>query len=692
MRSVAIVRDITERKQTEEALVRAKEEWERTFASVPDLIAILDNQHRVLRVNAAMAARLGAKAEECIGVRCYEVVHGLSEPPDYCPHSRTIKDGRQHIEEVHEDRLGGDFVVSTTPLYDGQGQMIGTVHVAHDITKRKRAEEALQESEKRMQRAQEIAHLGSWELDVVNNQLSWSDEVYRIFGLKPQEFGATYDAFLEAVHPDDRAAVDAAYSGSLREGRDTYEIEHRVVRRSTGEVRIVHEKCEHVRDASGRIIRSVGMVHDITQRKKILEALQKAHSRLEQRVAERTAELTQAYKKLETEMAERAKVEEQLRQAHKMEAIGTLAGGIAHDFNNILASILGFTEMAVEDVSDRPDVEKNLQRVLKSTMRARDLVKQILAFSRKTEHTGAPIALSPLIKETVQLLRASIPTTIDIVLNIAATSDTILASPVEMQQILMNLSSNASLAMQERGGTIGISLNDIDFQPESPMFEQGVAPGEYLQLVVRDTGIGMSSDVMKRVFEPFFTTRAVGKGTGMGLAVVYGIVKSLNGAITVESEPGIGSTFRIFLPKLKTEVKAEPVRAATSSGGHERILFVDDEDLLAELNSERLKSLGYEVVTTTSSREALDLFKAEPERFDLVITDYTMPHLTGVDLAKEILTIRGGIPIILCTGHSDSVSPEIAKEKGIREFLMKPLSRQEMAAAIRRVLDSKTGT
>ena len=302
-----------------------------------------------------------------------------------------------------------------------------------------------------------------------------------------------------------------------------------------------------------------------------------------------------------------------------------------------------------------------------------------------------PIALSPVIKESVQLLRASIPTTVQIVLNMSATADTVLAAPVEMQQILMNLSSNASLAMEEKGGTLEISLNDIDFQSDSPVFEQDVAPGEYIQLVVRDTGIGMTPEVMKRVFEPFFTTRGVGKGTGMGLAVVYGIVKGLNGTITVESEPAVGSVFRVVLPKAKTKAKTEPVKTVASSGGHERILFVDDEDLLAELNSERLKSLGYEVTATTSSREALALFKAKPESFDLVVTDYTMPHLTGLDLAGELLTVRGDIPIILCTGHSDSVSPEIAKKKGIRDFLMKPLSKQEIAEAIRRVLDSKIG-
>jgi len=234
---------------------------------VPDLITILDNDHRVLQVNEAMARRLGLKPEECVGLSCHEAVHGTSGPPECCPHSRTLVDGREHVEELHVDRLGGDFLVTTTPLLDKEGERIGSVHIARDITERKRMEEGLRKSEERLKRAQEISHVGSWDLDLIKNELTWSDETYRIFGLQPQEFCATYEAFLEAVHPEDRALVDAAYSDSVREGKDLYEIEHRIVRKPRDEIRIVHEKCEHFRDAKGSIIRSVGMVHDITEQK-----------------------------------------------------------------------------------------------------------------------------------------------------------------------------------------------------------------------------------------------------------------------------------------------------------------------------------------------------------------------------------------------------------------------------------------
>jgi two-component system, cell cycle sensor histidine kinase and response regulator CckA len=387
------------------------------------------------------------------------------------------------------------------------------------------------------------------------------------------------------------------------------------------------------------------------------------------------------------DITERKQGEEQLRHAQKMEAIGALAGGIAHDFNNILGSILGFTEMAIEDIPERPEVQKSLHNVLKSTTRAKNLVEQILAFSRKASYVRGPISISPIITETVQLLRASIPATIRIELALGAISDTIFADPVEVKQILMNLVTNASLAMQAKGGTLEISLIDVDFTPDLPVLETEVIPGKYVQLVVKDTGIGMSPQVMKRVFEPFFTTREVGKGKGMGLAVVYGIVRDLQGTIAVESEPGVGSTFQALLPKVKTEVKDKRPQTFRVLQGTESILFIDDEHMLMEWGRTLLERLGYTVTTSTDPTEALNTFCSDPSRFDLVITDQTMPSMTGVQLAKELFKARPDIPIVLCTGHSETISADKAKEMGIRLFLMKPVARQELAEAVRRVLD-----
>ncbi len=382
---------------------------------------------------------------------------------------------------------------------------------------------------------------------------------------------------------------------------------------------------------------------------------------------------------------EQHRLEENLRQSQKMEAIGTLAGGIAHDFNNILAAIIGFTEMSIEDVSDRPLVKKNLQRVIVSAIRARELVKQILAFSRKASYERTHIAIWPIVEETVKLIRASIPASIEITLKTTAESDVVRAAPTEIQQIVMNLATNASLAMSEKGGVLEIHLTDAGLMSDASVVDKTV-PAEYIQLMVKDTGIGMSSEVMRRVFEPFFTTREQGEGTGMGLAVVYGIVSDLQGEITIESKLGGGSTFRVFLPKAKEKAAKDGVPGQIMTGT-EKILFIDDEDMLVQWAQITLEKIGYHVTAINDPNEAIMMFSSNPLHFDLVITDQAMPTMSGMQLAKKCLEIRPDIPIILCTGHSPIVSPEVVKKAGIKQFLTKPLTRHELSVAIRDVLE-----
>ena len=469
------------------------------------------------------------------------------------------------------------------------------------------------------------------------------------------------------IEPD---KARAGYEQVFREGfvrNFALKIRHR-----DGRVTPVLYNASVYKDNNGEVVGVFAATRDITLQKRAEEALQKA------------------YDDLKTETEERKKTEEQLRQAHKMEAVGTLAGGIAHDFNNILAAIMGFTEMVIEDLPEGGQEEKNLRYVLKSAHRGKDLIRQILAFSRKSDYVRGSMSVTPLIKETIQLLRASIPSTIEIVFKTTATSDTVLASPTEIQQMLMNLVTNAALAMQDKGGTLEISLNDIDFQLDTPAFDLDITPGEYIQLVVKDAGSGMTPEVMKRIFEPFFTTREVGKGTGMGLAVVYGIITDLHGTITVESEPGAGSLFRVFLPKTKSEVTIEQVKTDDSPRGNERVLFLDDEELLAEWGHAALTRLGYKVTSMTDSTKALKTFSADPAQFDLVITDQTMPGLTGMHLARKLLKTRPDIPIILCTGHSETVTQEEVQAIGIKELFIKPVNKTEFARTIRRLLDTKS--
>ena len=416
--------------------------------------------------------------------------------------------------------------------------------------------------------------------------------------------------------------------------------------------------------------------------------LKKAYDQLEVRVQERTAELLDAYEMLREEIAERKQVEEQLLQSQKMEAMGTLAGGIAHDFNNILASILGFTEMSLDDVLPDNPIHRNLQFIMKSGIRGRELVKKILLFSRKAELKREPLRLSPMVAETLKLLRVTLPTSLKINTDLKAASDTVFANASEIQQIVMNLCTNAAHATQKMGGEMSITLTETEIEPGPTADASGLLPGEYVLFIVQDTGIGMAPEVIRRIFEPFFTTKETGKGTGLGLSMVYGIVKDLNGDIVVESEPGIGSTFRVYLPKMRMEpASEEPV--AVTPGGKERILFVDDEEFLVELGKTMLGRLGYEVTAMTNSPEALKSFSDNPSQFDLVIADQSMPGITGINLAKELLQIRADIPVILCTGHSDSISTEEAAAAGIRQFLMKPLTKSELAQAIRSVLDER---
>ena len=383
---------------------------------------------------------------------------------------------------------------------------------------------------------------------------------------------------------------------------------------------------------------------------------------------------------------EKKALESRLLQAQKMEAIGTLAGGIAHDFNNILAGIIGFTEMALEVIPDGTRAHNHLALVLKSGLRGRDLVRQILTFSRKTDYERSPLSMSSVVGETIKLLRAALPAAIRIEMDTSCASDTILANPTEIQQIVMNLCTNAAHAMWEKGGQLTISLSDMDIPPGSPLGPD-LAPGAYLRLSVKDKGTGIDEKVMKRMFDPFFTTKEAGRGTGMGLAVTYGIVKSLKGDISAKSSRGKGTVFQVLLPKVMPETPSEHMAEETPRG-RERILFIDDEDVLAELGKSVLEQLGYKVTAATDGTRALKTFARNPSRFDLVFTDQTMPGIQGLRLAKELLKIRPDIPIILSTGYSDAVSPEAVRKAGIKGFLMKPLARREMAQAVRRVLDA----
>jgi PAS domain S-box-containing protein len=492
--------------------------------------------------------------------------------------------------------------------------------------------------------------------------------------------------WLNALHPDDSEPTARAWRDAVA-GKSNYEVEYRI-RRHDGVYRNFLARGVPVLKDNGDVLEWVGTCIDITDRKRAEEALRRSRDELEIRVQERTSELARANKELQEEMARREKAEEQLRQAQKLESIGTLAGGIAHDINNILGPIVINSEMALLDLPTESVVRKNLEMILTSGLRGKDLVGQMLLFSRKSEKRQEVLPLSPVIKETFKLLRSSFPTTIQMRLLIETESDSVYADPSQIQQVIMNLCTNAAYAMRDKTGSIDISLQGITFgSHDLPGVD--MQTGDYVVLSVKDTGMGMDEKVRKRAFEPFFTTKPVGEGTGLGLAVVYGIVRSHRGNITVYSEPGKGSIFRVYLPKADTGApqKAEPPKPIP--GGNERILFVDDEETIVHSVRNMLNHLGYKVTALTDSEGALRLFSESPSEFDLVITDQTMPFMTGEILGREFMQIRPDIPIILCTGFSDVISSEKAMALGFRGFIMKPFSVRESAELVRRVLDQK---
>ncbi len=475
------------------------------------------------------------------------------------------------------------------------------------------------------------------------------NSAYKDFFGKSDEEILGLDAY--AIHPPELAGF---YSDKDEELLRTGTLQHyeTKVRHRNGELRdgIVHKAV--LRGEDGTVVGLVGTILDITERNRAEE--------------------------------ENTRLQRQLLQAQKMEAIGTLAGGIAHDFNNILGAVIGYTEIIRDDSPPDSTLLHDLEQILLAANRAKDLVSQILAFSRQSEMTRVPLQPAQMIRETVKLLRASLPATITIVADINTATLPVLADPIQFHQLLMNLGSNAGHAMEDKGGTLTIALEAV----HDPSLPQG-GHDHAVRLTVSDTGSGISEDIRDRIFDPYFTTKGPGKGTGMGLAIVHGIVTAWGGSIVCESRPGKGTTFTITLPATgeAAEDEASQLTEQPPLQGKERILFVDDEATLVEITRIMLERLGYRVSAHTDGQEALDRLRSAPQDFDLVITDHTMPGMTGFELARQILALRPDLPVILCSGYGSAVSEEMARQAGIRLLAAKPLTRNGIGALIRRVLD-----
>lgn len=586
-----------------------------------------------------------------------------NDPPNH-PDSIGLPPGHPPLKAFlgaplkSEDRTLGMIALGNRVDGYGSEQILALESIVPAIVEsfsRKQAERELAKSKAQFQAIFNSISDAIVFTDTDRNILLVNPAFTAMFGYEAEEvLGRSTESF----YPDSRAYEQAGrghfHLGDFPDGS----LFEAVFRHKNGSLIPTESVAVQVKDARGKIVGLLGVHRDITQRKKMEE--------------------------------ERAFVEAQLRQAQKMEALGTLAGGIAHDFNNILGIIMGYTEMALMEMDGK--VKGDFQEVIKASHRARDLVSQILAFSRQTEQEMRPLQIGPIVKEAVKMLRAALPSTIEIKCHVNSEAS-ILGDPSRIHQVLMNLCTNAAHAMQEAGGTLEVRLEDVYYDAGSIPPNSGLRPGAYVRLTVGDTGHGIDPAVRERIFDPFFTTKGQGVGTGLGLSVVHGIVHSHGGTVQVESLPGRGATFSVFLPVSDEIERTSPANSISLPGGTERVLVVDDEPALAKAMSLMLQKLGYEVTVKTSGAEALKAVLEQPEdqRFDLVITDLTMPHVTGLELAGELVRLDPPPAILLCTGFSDRLDPEKVKPLGIQGFLMKPMELQDLAGTVRNILDERRG-
>ena len=643
-------KEMDERKVTQEALRESEERFRGISHSMADWIWEVDKYGKYTFASGKVKEILGYEPEELIGKTPFELMPGDSEKRKRVYLKKVAYEKKPIVDLEHWTLTKeGDSIYLLTngvPILNEKGELDGYRGVDKDITEHKQAEEERVRLVTAIEQAAESVVI--------------TDRDGTIQYVNPAFESITGYGRQEAVGQNPRTLKSGKHRKEFYE--DLWNTiangkvwrGHFINKNKNGTFYEEEATISPIKNTSGEIINFVAVKRDVTGE---------------------------------------IKLEDKLRQAQKMEAIGTLAGGIAHDFNNILSAIIGYTELAEYEIPEGSKTREKLKEVLKAGRRAKDLVKQILAFSRQGDQERKPLQISHIVKEALKLLRASLPTTIEIRRNIEPDTGIIEADPTQIHQVLMNLCTNAAHAMNNKGGVLEVGIRNVEVGNEDIGLKYpNVPPGHYVLLTIRDTGHGMSAGVVERIFDPYFTTKEKGEGTGLGLAVVHGIVKSYGGVITVYSEIGKGSTFNIYLPAIEKKVEEEKETGEAIPTGHQRILFVDDEPALVDIGRKMLEHLGHEVVVRTSSLEALEAFRNNPERFDLIISDKTMPQMTGFDLAREIKQIRPDIPIIICTGFSDTTDSDKAKAMGIIGLVMKPIVMREMAETIKRVSDGKVSS
>lgn len=624
-------------------IIKSKEEWEKTFDAITDIVTLQNTDLQFVKINLAGCTSLSLTYDNILGKHCHELFHGSSEPCTGCPVLVTKETFQPHSEEIYHAKLGKTFLVSAAPVINQEGKLTHIAHVAKDITNYK----AIEEDRIRLAAAIDQAS----ETIMITDPEGYIQYVNPAFekttGYTCKEAIGQHAHFLNSGK--EKPSFYEKLWNTLRQG-NTWS-GHFTNKHKDGSLFEEEATVSPVKNSDGEITNFVAVKRDVSRE---------------------------------------VSLEKQLRQAMKMEAIGTLSGGIAHDFNNILAAIIGYSEMAKAQLPAGDPIAKDLDQVLRAGRRATDLVKQILTFSRQGEEDLKPFKVQIIIKEVLKMLRSTLPTTIQIKENIAVNSSPILADSTQIHQVLMNLCTNAKHALGNKGGSLSISLSEVYVTESEPIVDcPQLEHGTYLDIEISDTGCGMDRRTQEKIFDPFFTTKETGQGTGLGLSVVHGIIKQHKGEITVVSESNRGTTFHIYLPVInEKEVSAEQVVNEIIVGGSEGILLVDDEPVVAHMLERVLNHLGYTVTVFSSSTEALDSYKKNPDAFDLVITDMTMPEMTGTELSQKLLALRADLPVILCTGFSEALDEAKVKSFGIREYVMKPVDKYTLAKTIRRALKS----
>jgi PAS domain S-box-containing protein len=640
---IAVVRDIAQGKQAKEALRLSEKKYRTLFEKANDAIFVIDRQTgRYLDANQAAQQLSGRSRKELQQLSTQDIApEGAEEGLAMLTGIADLQDMGE-VSYVRPDGTRRTALLSAIPL--DERVCFGIVR---DISDRKRAETALKESEDKFRSLLEESPLA---ISLIDNEGLYeyiNPQFVDMFGYTLEDVPTGRDWFK-------RAFPDRSYRHKVRE---TWKSDQANRNFDQNSPRIFSVACK---DGRQKVIlfRSVAMYN-------------------------------QNQLVMYEDITARTQMERQLQQAQKMEAIGTLAGGIAHDFNNILFPMIGYAELLREDLAGDSTTRSRVDQILQSANRAKELVKQILSFSRPADQAIRPVRLQPIIAEVLKLLRSSIPTTIKIMQDLDHDCGVVVVDPTQIHQVVMNLATNAYHAMEQNGGTLEVSLKQVRYEPD-PLKHGGMTAGEYACLTIVDTGSGIDSAIIHKIFDPYFSTKTKSKGTGLGLAVVQGVVKSSGGDIRIDSQPDRGTEAKVYLPIFSSE--SEHAVAADEpkiQGGSENILVVDDEEIIAEMEKQMLERLGYRVAARTSSLDALEAVKIDPNRFDLVLTDMSMPGLSGLELTAAIRAVRPDMPVIIFSGFSNQLDEKKLKELDLQGYLTKPVDIKEITTTVRRVLDHR---